>query len=122
LKPISILVIEGDKNLGRLFSDIFRFHQWDSVSVSDRKSAIEAIQSAESYQIIFTSYRVAGTNGIEMIKLIRAVEHRRETPVILLTGSGGIEEEAYAAGATEVVAKPIGMYGLTEIVKRHTGA
>jgi DNA-binding NtrC family response regulator len=113
------MVVEGDENLARLFSEIFRFHGWDADSFSDASGSREAIEGDKHYDIFFTSYRVPGSTGVEIVKLIRRLEHRKYTPVVLLTGSGGIEDEAYSAGATEVIQKPVDMYNLIEAVKRH---
>ena len=116
---ISIMVVEGDGNLGRLFTEIFKFQGWDADSFSDASTSRDAIKGNKHYDIFFTSFRVPGTTGVELIKLIRRTDHRRYAPVVLLTGSGGIEDEAYAAGVTEVLQKPVDMHALIKAVRRH---
>ncbi|HEU4391737.1 MAG TPA: response regulator [Blastocatellia bacterium] len=116
---VTIMVVEGDENLARLFTEIFKFQGWHADSFTDASTSRDAINGDKHYDIVFTSYRVSGTTGVEIIKQIRKTDHRRHVPVVLLTGSGGIENEAYAAGVTEVLQKPVDMHALIKAVKRH---
>lgn len=118
MSRLSILVIEGDRTLATLFGDIFELQNWDADSCCNAEESITVLQGAKKYDVILTSYRVPGTNGLELVKLIRTLEHRNGTPVIVVTGSSGIEPDALAAGASEVVRKPVDMTGLVEAVRR----
>jgi CheY-like chemotaxis protein len=57
--------------------------------------------------VILVSYRVPGTNGVQLVRFVRSLDHRRMTAVVMVTGSGEVTEEALAAGADEVLLKPI---------------
>jgi DNA-binding response OmpR family regulator len=75
---------------------------------------------SKHYDLITVSYRFAVTNGVDMIRLIREIKHRKETPVLMVTGSPNVTQEALAAGANEVLIKPIEPSSLVAAVKRHT--
>jgi DNA-binding response OmpR family regulator len=57
---------------------------------------------------------------VEIIRLIREIEHRKETPVLMVTGRPDVTGEALNAGANEVLIKPIEPSRLVAAVKRHT--
>ena len=51
--------------------------------------------------------------------MIRALEHRRVITVVMVTGSAKVTEEALAAGADEVLVKPINPNALVWAVDMH---
>jgi DNA-binding response OmpR family regulator len=116
---LSILVIEGDRTLAKLFTDIFELQEWKADSCCNADDSMALLKSTKEYDVILTSYRVPGTDGLELLRFIRSLGHRNGTPVIMITGSSGIEYEALAAGAAEVVKKPVDMSGITAAVRRH---
>jgi DNA-binding response OmpR family regulator len=67
------------------------------------------------------SSKVRGLDGIELIKFARSLRHRQYLRVLMVTGTGGMEPEAFAAGADEVLHKPIGMSTLVAAADKHLG-
>jgi DNA-binding response OmpR family regulator len=118
----SIFIAEGTRSVGRLFAAVFAHHNWKVTSSSDGKGADEALRESEHYDVVLVSYEVPGMNGVELTKLVRALEHRKHTPVVMVTGTTGIEAEAFRAGATEVMHKPIDIYSLVAAVSKYISA
>jgi DNA-binding response OmpR family regulator len=58
---------------------------------------------------------------VELIRLIREIEHRKDIPVLMITGRPDVTGEALEVGANEVLIKPIEPSRLVAAVKRHTG-
>ena len=114
------LIIEGDKSVARLFAEVFAYNDWDAETCGDAPCATEAISGDRHYDIILVSYKVPGTNGVEMVKMIRALDHRKGAPVLMVTGTQGVEEEALQAGANEVLHKPIDINTLVETARKYT--
>jgi CheY-like chemotaxis protein len=44
---------------------------------------------------------------VKLVRFIRALGHRRTTAMVTVTGSGEVTEQARAAGADDVLLKPI---------------
>jgi CheY-like chemotaxis protein len=103
----SIFIAEGTRSVARLFAAVFTHHNWKVTSSNDGKSAEEALRGSEHYDVVLVSYEVPGTNGVKLTKLVRALEHRKHTPVVMVTGTTGIEAEAFRAGASAVLHKPV---------------
>lgn len=115
----SVLIIDGSEIIATLFSDIFRRHGWKATACEDANSAMERLVSVEQYDVVILSYSLPGTNGVQLVRFIRALEHRKTTAVVIVTGSAEVTDEAIAAGADEVLPKPINAYGLVCAVDKH---
>ena len=114
----SMLVIDGSESIANLFAEIFERRGWDVATCGDRDSAIERLAGNQPYDVILLSYRVPDTTGVQLVRLIRSFEHRRMTGVVMLTTSSEITEEALAAGADEVLLKPINPNTLVWVVDK----
>lgn len=117
---LAVLVIEGDESVARLFMEIFLQEGWGVSVPRGGKSVVNALLGNGHYDLITVSYRLYATNGVDVIRLIREIEHRKETPVLMVTGSPDATGEALAVGANEVLIKPVEPGRLVAAVKRHT--
>jgi DNA-binding response OmpR family regulator len=115
----SIFIAEGTRSVARLFAAVFTHHNWKVTSSNDGKSAEEALRASEHYDVVLVSYEVPGTNGVKLTKLVRALEHRKHTPVVMVTGTTGMEAEAFRAGASAVLHKPVDIYSLVAAVSKY---
>ena len=52
-------------------------------------------------------YRVPGTDVLKLVRLFRAVEHRMTTAVVMVTDTDEVIEQSQAAGADDVLLKPV---------------
>lgn len=118
----SILIAEGDRAVAGLFTDIFKSNMWTVDSSTDANAAVDALCGGRHYDVVLVSYQVGETNGVELTKLVRSLEHRRTTPVVMITGGSGMELEALRAGATDVLHKPIDLDRLLALVGKYAQA
>jgi CheY-like chemotaxis protein len=114
----SMLVIDRSETIAKLFAEIFEKRGWDVDTCGDRGSAIERLAGSKPYDTVLLSYRVPGTTGAELVGLIRSLEHRRMTAVVMVT-SIGETTEALAAGADEVLLWPVNPNALIFAVGKH---
>ncbi|HWP41740.1 MAG TPA: response regulator [Blastocatellia bacterium] len=112
-----LLIIEGDVSVLGLFANLFASSNYHVDTCNDGECAIRTLSSDARYDVILISYRVPGTNGVELVRLIRGMEHRSRTPVLMVSGSGDIEDEAFAAGVNRVLHKPLDMKFLLATVE-----
>lgn len=116
----SMLIIEGSEIVARLFAEMFEKRGWKVVTCNDRGCAFERLAGNELYDVILVSYHVNGTDGLQLIRLVRALDHLRMTAVVMVTGTREIVEEALAAGADAVLLKPVNPNALVFTVEKHT--
>ena len=108
----SMLIIDGSEIIAKLFAEVFETRGWNVDTCGDRDRAMERLTGHNHYDAILLGYRVPGTNGVWLVRMIRALEHRRMTAVVMVTGCGEVTDEALAAGADEVLVKPINPFAL----------
>ncbi|HMG34377.1 MAG TPA: response regulator [Blastocatellia bacterium] len=115
----SILIVEGDLTIAKLFASILSLQDWSADTCHNAAAALKVLNGSAAYDVIIVSYKLNGQNGLELIAAIRQLEHRKTTPVLMITGTPGIEFDALSAGASEVLYKPIELDELVRTVASH---
>lgn len=115
----SLLIIDASEIIATLFSEIFQRTGWKVATCEDADSAMDRLAGVDCYDAVVLGYRVPGANGLKLVRFIRALEHRKTTAVIMVTGSGEVTDEALAAGVDEVLLKPINPNALLHAVEKH---
>jgi DNA-binding NtrC family response regulator len=100
-----ILVVDDDREMCQLFSDLLGEEGLDVETVNDAASAIEQYQRG-SFDLVITDLMMPRMRGTELVKQLKAIED--DALVILITGFGTIESavEAMHAGAFHYITKP----------------
>ncbi len=114
------LIIEGDESVAKLFTIVLSTSDWDVDTFTDGLRGVDAVSENKDYDIIFLSYLLPGIDGLKLVKAIRAIDHHLSTPIVLVTGSGGVDEDALAAGVDEVLHKPIEINTLLATAQKYS--
>lgn len=114
----SMLIIDGSVTVASLFAQIFENRGWSVSTCNDADCAMERLAGSEPYDVVLLGYRVPGTDGVKLVRFIRALEHRMTAAVVMVTGNGDVMEEAKAAGADEVLLKPVNTNALAWAVDK----
>jgi DNA-binding response OmpR family regulator len=115
-----MLVIEGDEGVTQLFAAIFTLPDWKVDIPLNGRNIAELLLGSKHYDIIVFSYQFPATNGVGVIRLIRELQHRKDAPVLMVTGHQDVEGEALEAGANKVLFKPFVPSALIDAVKRRS--
>lgn len=115
----SVLIIDSSEIIATLFAEVFRRRGWKAIACEDQDSALRRLVSVEHFDVVILGDGVASTNVVRLITFIRALEHRKTTAVVMVTGCAEISDQAIAAGADEVLPKPINAYSLVCAVDKH---
>lgn len=114
----SMLLIESPA-LAKVFAEIFEKLGWSVAICTSRDCAMSQVAGSEPYDLIMLSDHVPGTNGVQLIRFIRSLEHRMTTAVVMVASSGEVTDEAKAAGADEVLIRPVNVSALIWAVNKH---
>ena len=117
---LSVLVIEGDATVARFLVKVCSQQGWQADAPRTGPQVAGALLSDTHYDLITVSYKFPGTNGADIITLIRELDPRKGTPVLMITGDPAVTVEALAAGATEILYKPIEPHKLADAIIRLT--
>jgi DNA-binding response OmpR family regulator len=116
----SILIADGNESVAELFAYVFASHDWNVTRCSDVRRAGEELCGGTHYDAVLVSYRFDGMDGVELIKLIRALDHRKDVPIVMVTGTleVAVVAGALAVGADDVLYKPVDVTILVATVNK----
>jgi DNA-binding response OmpR family regulator len=90
---------------------------WAVETCKDGATALERLQSGDRYDVLIFDNNLPDTNGMELIRRTRALAHRQQTPIIMLSGDE-VEMQAKRAGANAFLRKPGDVQALAETAAR----
>ena len=104
----SILIVESNDSVAEMYAYLFAGSGWRVTWYSDGQRAGEALEGRVHCDAVVVGYRLAGIDGVELITRIRALDHRKDVPIVMVTGTVNvvIVAAALAAGADDVLYKP----------------
>lgn len=101
----SILIVEDEDKIARLLEIELGFEGYSITMAKNGLDGLEAYRSG-SYDLILLDVMLPGLSGIELLRRIRASDI--QTPVLLLTAKGSIEDKVSGLdlGANDYITKP----------------
>jgi DNA-binding response OmpR family regulator len=116
----SILIAEGDERVAELFEYLFAREGWTVTLYRDGQRAATELGGSASYEAVLVSNRLRDMGGVELITRIRAFDHRKDVPIVMVTGSTevAVVAAALARGADDVLFKPVDVATLVDTVNK----
>lgn len=104
----TILVIEDNHDLRSYISNIFMSEGCNVIPAENGEEGIKIISGKKLPDLIVTDLMMPKVSGLDFIKFIKADEHLKSIPVILLTARADIETriDVHEAGADGYLSKP----------------
>jgi len=110
LREISprLLIVDDDPVIRLLACERLGAEGFDVVEVGSGGEAIEAFRRVRP-DMLLLDVEMPGISGFDVCSAIRATPAGRHVPILILTGRDDVPsiEQAYEAGATDFVAKPL---------------
>ena len=102
-----ILVIDDDRVLLEIVSDMIRRAGFRAEVFDDPKSGVEAAKQGE-ISLILLDVMMPEMDGFEVLKVLKDDEETSEIPVIMLTSQDQINSfsQAHDLGAIDYISKP----------------
>ena len=95
-KPLTILCVDDDEQIRRAIEAMLRHLGYAVTSVADVKSAVQTLGGAR-FDLVITDMQMPMLGGMDLLDLMR--QDGDETPVLMLTGQGTIEQAVAAIKA-----------------------
>jgi two-component system chemotaxis response regulator CheY len=108
--------VDDDRTTVRLLTMLLELDGY-KVSQKPRPDSAFTFASEENIDAFIIDCNLAGYNGLDLIKAIRADEKLAEKPAIMTSGKD-LAEESLAAGANEFLLKPFSTNILTDTLAR----
>jgi signal transduction histidine kinase len=115
---MKILVIDDDPVMRELAAAKLAEAGYETITAEDGEHGVAALE-AGGVDLIITDLDMPKVSGFEVTQRVRATPAAADAPVIVITGSERPEavDEAFAAGATSFLAKPINWTLFTQAVR-----
>ncbi len=117
MKTIKILLVDDDPHMQRLISIFLKKNPFELDKTGNGRIALRKIET-QTYDLIISDLQMPETDGIELIKRIRA--KNRTTPIIIISAYGldSMAEEAIKEGASFVLPKPFEAAELLQTIEK----
>jgi DNA-binding response OmpR family regulator len=104
----TILVIDDEPYIGRIIQIKLEGTRYAVDVCQSGGAALERLRRDDQVDLILLDIMMPGMNGFEVLARLREIPHRRQTPVIMLTGKGQSDdrEQAASLGARDFLTKP----------------
>jgi two-component system response regulator QseB len=117
---MNVLFIEDDRMNRRVVRDMLDVAGVGMVEAENAEAGLAAIE-AETFDMLLIDLRMPGMDGITAIGHIRArTDDKANVPIIVIAADTALDlrERCLAAGANEVLFKPVAMDALFEAMGR----
>lgn len=103
-----VLVVDDEPHIGRIIQLKLELGPYVVELVHDGRAALERLRSDAPVDLILLDIMMPHASGLDVLRELRRLPHRRATPVIVLTAKGleTDREEAIRLGATDFLTKP----------------
>jgi DNA-binding NtrC family response regulator len=116
-RAVVVLHVEDDSLIADSVNIVLSDEGWSVETCATGAAALEKLESGERFDVLIFDNRLPDTTGIELIRRTRALAHRQQTPIIMLSGDE-VEMEARRAGANKFLRKPGDVGAIPETVAR----
>ena len=115
-----VLVVEDSPTMRQLI--VFALKRIRGFQIVEANDGVDALKklSTEKFDLILTDINMPIMDGLKLVSMVRNDPNYKETPIIVITTEGAIEdrERALALGANEYITKPIQTMKILETVKK----
>lgn len=115
---MKLLFVEDDAMNRRVVKDMLNVAGVDMDEADGAREGLRMIDSG-TYDLILMDLRMPGMDGMAAISELRQrIDEKARLPVIVLTAdaAAGLREKCMAAGADEVLFKPVSMQSLFDAI------
>lgn len=117
---MNVLFIEDDRMNRRVVRDMLNVAGADMIEAESAEEGLRLLDDQE-FDMLLVDLRMPGMDGITAIRHIRArPDQKARVPIIVVTADTAIDlrERCLAAGADEVIFKPVAMDNLFDAMGR----
>lgn len=117
IRTVRILHVEDNDIVAGMVKETLQAQGWQVETCVDGNVALEKLSGEGEYDLLLVDYDLPGVNGLEIINHARELDHRCDTPMVVLSASP-VEAAAREAGADVFLRKPQDIGSLVETINR----
>jgi CheY-like chemotaxis protein len=118
-----ILVVDDEAAIRELIQEVLSMDGHTCDQADNGASALEKLKAGGKYDLMIMDRNMPKMTGIQALQLLRSNAAFKELKVLMCTSASVNREveEAFEAGATDYILKPINLAMLSGKVKKHLG-
>ena len=116
-KRIAVLHVEDNKEVAHVVKDFLSSEGMLVETCGNGLTALKWLSGDARYDVVIVDNDLPGLSGLELVRRVHKITHRRKMPIIMLSGDE-IETEAWSAGVKEFLRKPEDIERVASTVKR----
>ena len=103
-----ILVVDDSMIIRKQLSLALSKQGYEVQEAAGAEAGLEILRGDAPIGLIISDVNMSGMNGLDMVAEIRTLEHRRETPIFMLTteSTEHLQKEGMDKGANAWIVKP----------------
>ena len=109
-----ILILDDNQDILDIVHEALAYENFDVKSTGESADVIPLVENFAP-DLVILDYRVAGTNGGELCRQIKAHPQFSDTPVIIFSAYINHHDELFAYGCDAIINKP---FDLNELVEK----
>jgi len=122
--PGNVLIVEDDADTREMLATLLATRGFRTVSAEDGLEALHLLRTVRRHSpdtpcLVLLDLKMPRLGGLEFRKAQLGDPTVASVPVAVMSGAADVEQRAQAIGAVAVVAKPIDVDVLLDIVKRY---
>jgi two-component system, OmpR family, alkaline phosphatase synthesis response regulator PhoP len=104
----TVLVADDEPYIGRIIQLKLEDGPYHVLVAHDGEEALELLRSDQPFDLVLLDIMMPRMSGLDVLRELRQLPHRGDTPVIMLTAKGqeADRENASRYGATDFLTKP----------------
>jgi DNA-binding response OmpR family regulator len=116
-RPVIILYVEENQMLWQTVRDVLEFAGWYVNRERGLGMGLALVESPEHFDLLLIDRDTEHFNGLMLVRRARQLQHRRRTPIIVISLED-CAEEARRAGADAFLRKPNNLIELVDTIRR----
>ncbi|HKJ91734.1 MAG TPA: response regulator [Longimicrobiales bacterium] len=104
----TVLVADDEPYIGRIIQLKLEDGPYRVLLAHDGREALDLLRTDQPFDLVLLDIMMPHMSGLEVLRALRELPHRGDTPVIMLTAKGqeADRENAKRYGATDFLTKP----------------
>lgn len=112
-----VLYVEDNRVLAEVVRDTLELKGWSVETLGKGSAALRRLASEARYDLLILDHELPELTGLELVRQARRLSHRRQLPIIMLTGND-VSSEAARLGVNACLLKPEGLETLVETIEQ----
>jgi CheY-like chemotaxis protein len=116
-RAVRILHAEDDRLVADTVRETLALEGWQVETVGAGVTALRRLTGEDNYDLLLLDNELPGVSGVELARAARRLEHRRHTPIVMLSAAD-VRAQAERAGVDAFLRKPDDVPKLAETIAR----